>query len=76
MLEHSLTIALAHAIGTRKGRRIGRIGGPCSRGAWIRLTVGRLGFNTVDSVLTHTPRWTPKVMGFHRVWDREEVVIG
>ena len=23
---------------------------------------------TVDSAITHTPRWKPKIMGYHRVW--------
>ena len=30
---------------------------------------------TVDSVITHTAPWTPKVMGFHRVWVPREVII-
>ena len=28
----------------------------------------REGCYTVNSVITHTPRWTPKCMGYYRVW--------
>jgi hypothetical protein len=31
-------------------------------------------YSTVDSVLTHTCQWTPKSMGYYRVWDLAELV--
>ena len=30
----------------------------------------------IYTAITHTPPWTPKIMGFHRVWVSKEVIIG
>jgi len=30
--------------------------------------LSRLQYSTVDSVLTHSDPWTPKAMGYYRVW--------
>ena len=41
---------------------------------WVFLFIFGLFLNiTVDSVITHTFRWTPEVMGFHRVWVPREL---